>query len=235
MRLQIVLRLTVVLMSFGQLAHSQAVNATLVGTVTDSSGAVVPNAKVTVSEISTNVSRSGLTNERGNYTFPNVVPGNYSVQAQLTGFKTETRKSITVLIDTTARVYFQLQPGNVSETVEVTGAPPQLQTDSASTNQHIQNTLVENTPLGDNRNFQSLLSLVPGTAPVVFQHSQFFNAESSLQTEVNGQMREGNNFMIEGTDDNERGHALSIALERSRHVAAVLPIRSEVISVAISG
>jgi hypothetical protein len=64
--------------------------------------------------------------------------------------------------------------------------------------------------ISSNRNFQSLLNLVPGVAPVTEQHSQFFNAASSLQTEVNGQMRQGNNFMIEGTDDNERTGLLQI-------------------------
>ena len=59
-------------------------------------------------------------------------------------------------------------------------------------------------PLGTNRNFQSLLNLVPGAAPAVFQHSQFFNAASSLQTEVNGLPREGNLYQIEGIDDDER-------------------------------
>ena len=58
---------------------SQAVNATLLGTVTDSSGGVVPNAKVIVTETNTGVSRSGQTNESGNYTFPDLAPGEYSV------------------------------------------------------------------------------------------------------------------------------------------------------------
>ena len=60
--------------------------------------------------------------------------------------------------------------------------------------------------------FQSLLNLVPGTTPATFQHSQFFNAASSLQTEVNGQMRQGNNYQIEGIDDNERTGLLQILI-----------------------
>src|ERR1035437_9716661 len=86
-----------------------------------------------------------------------------------------------------------------------------LQTDSAGTAQNIEMTTLANVPLvGSNRNFQSLLNLAPGVAPVQEQHSQFLNASSSLQTEVNGQMRMGNNFMIEGTDDNERTGLLQI-------------------------
>jgi hypothetical protein len=192
--------------------YAQAVNATLLGTVTDSSGASVASAKVTATEVTTGVSHPGQTNGSGNYTFPDMPPGAYEVTVEAPGFKKEQRKDITVLVDTNTRVDVQLQPGSVNETIEVTGAPPLLQTDSASTGEKLDTTLVEQTPLGNNRNFQSLLNLVPGTAPATFQHSQFFNAASSLQTEVNGQMREGNNYMIEGTDDNERTGLLQILI-----------------------
>jgi len=192
-------------------AFSQAVNATLLGNVTDISGAVVPNAKVIITEVDTGVSRTGQTNESGNYSFPNLPPGNYSVSVEASGFKKETRKDITVQVDTTTRTDLQLSPGALTETIEVTGAPPILQTDSASTGEKIERTVLSEAPLiSANRNYQSLLNLVPGVAPVAEQHSQFFNAQSSLQTEVNGQLRMGNNFMIEGTDDNERTGLLQI-------------------------
>lgn len=192
-------------------AFSQEVNATLVGTVTDSTGAVIPNAKVTITEAQTNVSRVTATNESGHYTVPSLTPGSYIVTVEVTGFKKESRRDINVLVDTTTRVDLSLTPGNVTETVEVTGAPPILQTDSANTGEKIDGLQTAAMPLiSSNRNFQSLLNMVPGVVPVQEQHSQFFNASSSLQTEVNGQMREGNNFMIEGTDDNERTGLLQI-------------------------
>ena len=191
-------------------ANGQAVNATLLGTVTDATGASVPSAKVTITEVNTGISHTGQTNESGNYTFPDMPPGLYSVTIEASGFKTETRRDITLLVNSSTRADVQMQPGNVSERVEVTGAPELLQTDRADTSLKLETQLVEDAPLGDNRNFQSLLNLVPGTAPATFQHSQFFNAASSLQTEVNGQMREGNNFLIEGTDDNERTGLLQI-------------------------
>jgi hypothetical protein len=200
---------------------SQAVNATLLGTVTDSSGAAVPNAKVTIIEVNTKVSRTAQTNESGNYSFPNLPPGSYEVDVEAQGFKKETRTGITVQVDTTARVDAQLQPGSVSETVEVTGAPPLLQTDTAGTGQNIETRIIADMPLGVNRNFQSLLNLVPGTSPATFQHSQFFNAASSLQTEVNGQMRQGNNYMIDGTDDNERTGLLQILIPPAEAIQTV--------------
>ena len=97
--------------------YSQAVNATLLGTVTDSSGAIVPNAKVTVTEVNTGVNRSGQTNESGNYTFPDMAPGQYSVTVELTGFKKETRKDIALAVNSCTRIDIQLTPGNVMEVV----------------------------------------------------------------------------------------------------------------------
>ncbi len=77
------------------------------------------------------------TNESGNYIFADVPPGNYSVTVEMTGFKKEERRDISLLVNTTQRVDLQLQPGNVTETVEVTGAPPALQTDRADTGRNI--------------------------------------------------------------------------------------------------
>jgi hypothetical protein len=113
------------------LCYGQAVNATLLGTVTDSSGASVANAKVTVTETTTGVNHSGQTNDSGNFTFPNLPPGSYSVAVEQTGFKKETRRDIALLVDTTTRVDIQLTPGSITESIEVTGAPPLLQTDTA--------------------------------------------------------------------------------------------------------
>src|SRR5260370_1503000 len=76
-------------------------------------------------------------------------------------------------------------------------------------------------PLGVNRNFQTLLDLVPGTSTETFQHSQFFNASSSLQPNVNGQPRMGNNYQIEGIDNNERTGLLQILISPSEAIQQV--------------
>jgi hypothetical protein len=193
-------------------AWSQAVNATLLGTVTDATGATVPNAKVTATEANTNVSRTGNTNESGNYSFPDLPPGTYNVTVELTGFKREIRRSVDVPVNTTARVDVQLTPGNVSESIDVKADVTLLQTDRSDTSSKIETVTAANVPLGTQRNFQNLLNLVPGTTRASFQHSQFFNAASSLQTEVNGQMRQGNNYQVEGIDDNERTGLLQILI-----------------------
>jgi hypothetical protein len=200
---------------------SQAVNATLLGTVTDSSGGVVPNAKVIVTETNTGVSRSGQTNESGNYTFPDLAPGEYSVTVESTGFKKDSRRGITLIVNSSTRVDVQLVPGNVTETIEVTGAPELLQTDRADTGAKIETIQTASLPLGTQRNYQSLLNLVPGTTRASFQHSQFFNAASSLQTEVNGQMRQGNSYQVEGIDNNERTGLLQVIVPPLEAIQAV--------------
>lgn len=192
--------------------RGQAVNATLLGTVTDSSGAAVGNAKLTITETNTSITHSSQTNESGNYVFPDLPPGTYTVTAEQTGFKRASRAGIDLIVNSTERVDLVLQPGDVTQTVTVEGETPILQTERADTGRKLETVLTENVPLGTNRNFQNLLNIVPGTTRATFQHSQFFNASSSLQTEVNGQLRQGNNYQIEGIDDNERTGLLQILI-----------------------
>jgi len=203
---------SVVLGLIPSLLHAQVVNATLLGTVTDASGGVVANANVTALEQNTGISHAAKTNGSGNYVFPDMPPGTYTITVELAGFKKDTRKDVALLVNTSQRVDVQLSPGNVTETVEVTAEVPLMQTDRADTGRDIDATVVQSLPLSTNRNYQSLLNLVPGVAYTTIQHSQFFNASSSLQTEVNGGAREVNNYMIEGIDDNERTGLLQVII-----------------------
>jgi hypothetical protein len=118
------LAFVIILCTAAVIVVGQAVNATLLGTVTDTSGASVPSAKVTITEVNTGVSRSSQTNGSGNYVFPDLPPGHYSVSVEQTGFKKQTRPDVTVDVNTSTRVDLQLQPGDVTETIEVTAAPP---------------------------------------------------------------------------------------------------------------
>src|SRR6266513_2502197 len=90
---------------------SQTVHATLLGTVKDIGGGVIAGARVTITETNTAINHTGQTNESGNYTFPDIPPGVYQVTVEHSGFKKETRRSITVEVNSTARVDVQLQPG----------------------------------------------------------------------------------------------------------------------------
>src|SRR5271165_5981999 len=112
-------------------AQGQAVSATLLGTVTDASGAAVPNANVLITASETSVTHEVKTNESGNYTFPDLSPGRYTVAVTAPSFKKAVRENVDVTVNSTSRVDVTLETGSVSETVTVTDAPPMLQTDRA--------------------------------------------------------------------------------------------------------
>jgi len=116
---------------FSAIVLGQAVNATLLGTVTDKSGAVVPDAKVTVTEIKTNIRHVGTTNASGTYEFPNLPPGVYRVDIEQPGFKKASTPSVDVPINSAVRVDAALEPGQAQEVVTVTAEAALLQTDRA--------------------------------------------------------------------------------------------------------
>ncbi|MGB8030818.1 MAG: carboxypeptidase regulatory-like domain-containing protein [Terracidiphilus sp.] len=209
------------LLGCSQALWSQAVSATLVGTVTDNTGAIVPKATVTILENATGIVHTDTTNESGNYTFPDLTPGIYTVTISAKGFKKETRPGVDVAVNTTTRVDITLQPGSVTETITVTGAPPIMETDRADVSTNIEAQALSSMPIGVNQNFQFALTLVPGVGPPIFEHSQFFNAASSVQTEVNGQPRVGNSYQIEGIDDDERTGLLQVMIPPEQAIATV--------------
>jgi Carboxypeptidase regulatory-like domain len=213
--------LAFLVLGFSQALLGQAVNGTLLGTVTDASGATIANASVTTTQSATGLVHQAVTNESGNFTFPDLQPGPYTVTVEARGFKKATQENIDLPSNSSTRVDLELVPGSVSETVVVTTAPPLLQTDRADISTKIESQDVVEMPLGTNRNFQSLINLVPGTAPAVFQHSQFFNAASTLQTEANGLPREGNLYQIEGIDDDERTGLLQIIIPPAEAIGSV--------------
>src|SRR5580704_14962119 len=202
-------------------AFSQAVNGTIVGTVTDASGAVVAGAKITLTEENTRVVHNGVTNPSGDFSFPDMPPGTYDVMAEMSGFKKEVKTGTVLEANNSPRVDLKLQTGDVTQTVEVSASAATLQTERADTGRNMDSQIVEELPLGVNRNFQNLLDLVPGTSVETFQHSQFFNASSSLQTNTNGQPRMGNSYQIEGIDNNERTGLLQVLISPSEAISTV--------------
>jgi outer membrane receptor protein involved in Fe transport len=203
-------------------AFGQAVNGTLLGTLNDGSGAVVPGAQITITEVGTGIPRTTQTNASGNYVFPDLPPGNYDVTSEAKGFKKETKTSVRVDVNTTVRVDMTMQLGAVTETVEVSGAVPLLKTDRADVSQIIDTEQMEQLPIGGaNRNFQNLIALVPGTDRPHRDHSDFFNAQDTLSVEVNGQSREFNQLAIEGVNDDERTGLLQIYVPPSEAIQTV--------------
>ena len=191
-------------LGFSHALLGQAVNGTLLGTVTDATGAVVPNAEVTIVLTGQSAQYKTVTNGSGDFTEPDLPSGTYAVTVTAQGFKKETRENIAVLTNTTARVDISLVTGNATETVEVTTAPPELQTDRADISSTIEQGTIGNLPLSSGNSFQSLLNTVPGMAPIVFNNSQFYNANNDLSTNSNGQSSYVNLYQIEGIDDDQR-------------------------------
>ena len=202
-------------------ARAQAVNGTVVGTVTDPTGAVIPAATVTITDIGTNTSRSIETDANGYYAFPNLPPGNYKVRVEKQGFATAQRSEVPLLVNSTVRVDLSLQPGQVTETINVASAMPLLQTDTAKTGMTLSSLQASQLPLGNNRNFQNLLNLVPGATRSEFNHSRFFNPQNSLNNQVNGSSSLANNFQFEGVNDNERTGLLQVYIPPAEAIQEV--------------
>jgi hypothetical protein len=188
----------------GSHLYAQAVSGTILGTVTDSGGAAVTNAQVAIVLTGQQTTYNAVTNESGNFTEPDLPSGTYTVTVTAPGFKRETRENISVITNTTARVDVTLAAGSASETITVTAAPPLLQTDRADISTNIEQRQIANLPLSSGNSFQSLLNTVPGMAPVVFNNSQFFNANNDLSVNANGQSSYVNLYQIEGIDDDQR-------------------------------
>ena len=135
----------------------------ITGVVTDSSGAVVVGASVTVANPETGVSRTAMTNTAGNYTFPSLLPGIYSVKAEMKGFQAEIHSGIELQVQQVARIDFQLKVGSMAETIEVTGGAPLLNTENATVGTVIENKRIVDLPL-NGRNFIQLIALSPNVS-----------------------------------------------------------------------
>jgi hypothetical protein len=203
------------------IAWAQATRGSLVGTVTDTSGSAVPGATVTITEVDTNIVTTGVSNENGAYTFPNLKDGRYRVATELTGFKKIVRENVQVDVNTTIRVDFKLEVGDLSETLTVTSETPALQTDRTDTGRIIQGEQIAAMPLGFGRNFQGMLATVPGASRPFRPHSEFFNSQDSLSSNVNGQSRLANNVMIEGIDNNQKTGLLSVIIPSAEALETV--------------
>ncbi len=191
--------------------YGQNVNGTIVGTVSDSTGAALPGASIAVTDMSTAVSHTVQTDASGYYSVPDLPPGSYKVTAQKNGFDTAVHTGISLFADATARVDVSLNPGAVTQTVSVNSeVTPQLQTDTADTGRYIDTASVSQLPLSTGRNFQNLLNTVPGAGVAVKDHSTFYNQQLSMASAVNGQSSMYNTFDIEGISDNQRSQLLQI-------------------------
>ncbi len=173
----------------------------IVGTVTDSTGAVISGARVTVTNAATGVPFHTVTSSAGEYSAPALQPGTYSVSAEATGFSKSVTAAFTLAVDQTARVNVALKAGAVTETVQVSAQGVALDTADAALSQLVSQKQVAALPL-DGRNFVQLLFLSPGAVTIGGEQGTMRQGEGDAIS-INGGRPEGNNFTLDGLTNND--------------------------------
>ena len=187
-------------------ADAQAVSGTILGTVKDSSGAVVPGATVTVLNTRTGFSRSIVTDTHGEFNAPSIPTGTYSVTAEISGFKKVSKTNVLVGVDQKVRIDVALEIGGMEEIVEIQAETPLLNTASSDLGQTIVEEQIRTLPL-NGRNFVSLTRTVPGVlrgipgANIDGAGSLAWRASAAFS--AMGQRPRDNNYMLDGVDNNE--------------------------------
>lgn len=182
----------------GSSVIAQVDTGTIEGTILDSSGAVIPNAKVSLTNQATNLTATTKSNASGAYTFTPIRIGEYSVAAEAPGFAKTVRTNLTVNVQQQLTVNLTLKPGAVTQTVEVTGAPSALQTQNASVGQVVTSRSVNNLPL-NGRNFTFLAQIVAGVNTP--QADTRGNAATGAFS-ANGERPAQNDYLLDGIDNN---------------------------------
>ena len=196
------LALAVVAAALPALVFAQTGAASITGLITDETGGALPGVAVTATNQATGVAYKAVSNEVGNYTIPSVLVGTYVVKAELAGFRTAATPPVTVEARQIARLDFKMSVGAVTETIEVSGASPILQSESATVGEVLSGNTVASLPL-NGRNTGQLALLLPGT--MTYNPRGFTNIGSinSNRPFVNGNREQVNNFTVDGLDVNE--------------------------------
>ena len=187
-------------------AAGQAVTGTIVGTVTDSTGAIVSGAKVTISNTGTGLTRTFVSDKAGEYTAPSLPTGTYVVTAEMAGFKTAALSGVELGVSQRVRIDVALELGAMTESVTIEAATPLLQTSSSELGTTVVEEQIQTLPL-NGRNFVSLTRTVPGVlrgipgANIDGAGSLAWRASASFS--ANGQRARDNNYMLDGVDNNE--------------------------------
>ncbi len=187
-------------------AFAQAPTGQITGSVTDPSGAVIAGALVTATNVATNVRRETSSNDDGIFTLTALPPGVYTLQVEYKGFPKQIREGIELQVGQVAKIDFALQVGNVTETIQVTGAAPVLQAETAELGTVIENRRIVELPL-NGRNYLQLVSLAPGATtngPASSQGQQRMGgARNSFALNVAGQRVHYNHYLLDGVENTD--------------------------------
>jgi hypothetical protein len=203
---RILLALTIAAVITPMTAVGQSVSGTILGTVSDASGSVIPDAKVTVVNEGTGLTRAVQTDSNGEYTVPSLPTGRYSIMTEMAGFKALALSNIELGVDQRARINLKLEVGAMTESVNVEASSPLLQTSSSELGTTVTTAQIEALPL-NGRNFVNLTRTLPGVlrgipgANIDGAGSLAWRASASFS--ANGQRTRDNNFMLDGVDNNE--------------------------------
>lgn len=191
-------------------ARAQVVGATLSGTITDPSGAVVPNAMVSVKNTATGVMRDATADTAGFYSIPNLLPGSYEVTVTSPGFNTARESNLTLAVGAQQQFNISLTVGQTSQTVEVTEAAPLIQTTSSTLSAEVESTTVRELPL-NGRDWASLATLSPGVNAIETQQpfengALRGNRGFGAQLTISGGRPTQNNYRLDGLSINDYGN-----------------------------
>jgi Carboxypeptidase regulatory-like domain/TonB dependent receptor len=183
------------------LVDAQVLYGSVSGTVVDQSGAVVPKAHVLVTNRATSVQREADVDANGHYAITDLPPGGYDLKVTATGFKPLTQTNLTVAANTVTNADAKLQVGAMSDEVTVEASAVSLQTEKSDLHTTLSEKAILDMPLNQYRNYQTLINLVPGATPGVFQNAKADTPELSLSTNINGTNRNNNNTRVDGATD----------------------------------
>src|SRR4029079_11846561 len=199
-------------------AAAQVLYGSMTGTITDSTGAAVPGATVSIKDENTGLTLTGVTDAEGVYAIRNVTGGTYTLRAALEGFKEFVQTGIPVTAGSIVRINGRLEVGALNEAVTVTTEAPLLKTDKADVTVDLKPADVVNLPLNQYRNYQSLMNLVPGATPPEFQNAQTDTPGRALRSDVNGVPGNNNVTRIDG--------AASINVWLPHHAGYIAPVET---------
>jgi Carboxypeptidase regulatory-like domain/TonB dependent receptor len=181
---------------------AQAIFGSLTGIVTDPSGAVVPNATITITDTDKGTTRVVKTSASGDYLVHDLIPDQYKLRIEAPGFAIEESEVIAVSADSSSEVNFGLKTGTASQTVEVTAEAPQLKTDRADVSTTLDTLTLEETPVLI-RNTTALVLLAPATTASTFSNANAEDPQRSIPISSNGQSPFSAGFVLDGANDKD--------------------------------
>ncbi len=181
---------------------AQTVSGSIVGTVTDPTGAVVPNATVVVTDVSKGTVQTVQSNASGNYTVSRLIPDTYTVKATAQGFTPAEADNVVVSAGGAPEVNLVFQPAGSTQSITVTTAPPALQTDNAAVSTVLSQRQFQDLP-NQNRNFSTFSLLTPGVQRASFNIQPTENPQGTQALEVNGANYGSLGYLLDGTDNRE--------------------------------